>query len=73
MNTEWSGSVHLPQHVPIQLDATSKTHMRTWKIVSYSVVLVLAVYATIFVHAFNAFSNKGGGSTTAASGVATAP
>jgi hypothetical protein len=47
--------------------------MRTSKIVSYGFVLVLAVYAAIFVHAFNAFSNKGVGSTTAASGVAAAP
>jgi hypothetical protein len=30
--------------------------MRASKIVSYGIVFVLAVYATIFIHAFNAFS-----------------
>jgi hypothetical protein len=43
--------------------------MRTSKIVSFGVVVILSVYAAIFLHALNAFSNRPVGSTTASSGI----
>jgi hypothetical protein len=43
--------------------------MRTSKIVSFGVVVILSVYGAIFLHALNAFSNRSVGATTASSGI----
>ncbi len=47
--------------------------MRTSKIVSCGLVVILAVYATIFIHAFNAFSNRALDRTTAWSAMTAEP
>ncbi|HYM18204.1 MAG TPA: hypothetical protein VEU06_06560 [Micropepsaceae bacterium] len=47
--------------------------MRTSKIMSCGIALVVAVYAAIFIHAINAFSTRAYGSTPASSGMTAQP
>jgi hypothetical protein len=47
--------------------------MRTSKIMSCGIALIVAVYAAIFIHAINAFSTRAYGSTSASSGMTAQP